>query len=283
MCGLSLKDPRAGQAWAAREPDYRTFFCLLEVPSHLVALSALQGDFGAGARVLDDMQKALEALGQPGFGFWPCEPGLFRLYRGEWEEARRLLHAGLDWARQSHDHRVAAPAAQLLGRVYAELAEYPLAEEHLQWALDLFRRATDVLGELSLLPHLCQVSLCTGQRAKAGEYLAQAQRILARPPDWAGLRADVFLAEALVEAADDRWDAAEVAFGRAAAVCQQYGLPWDEARVYYEWGKALLRGEAGFVQREQAAGLLRRALALWEPMGAAPYAERCRALVAPAG
>src|SRR5262249_55141830 len=51
----------------------------------------------------------------------------------------------------------------------------------------------------------------------------------------------------------------------------RYALPWDEAKVYYEWGCALAATDG-----ERAREMLGEALALWEPMGAAPYAERCR-------
>ena len=85
------------------------------------------------------------------------------------------------------------------------------------------------------------------------------------------------MAEGLVSSALGRWNAAEIAFQRAVEVYQEYNLPWDEARGCYEWAIALIgEGHKGSrTGRPQA--LLERALSLWQPMGASPYAEQCRA------
>jgi len=97
-----------------------------------------------------------------------------------------------------------------------------------------------------------------------------------------GLPGDVYLAEGMVRAAENRWEEAEVAFQRAVNTYQEYSLPWDEAKVYYEWACALM-GKEGQESKERARALLSQALALWEPMGALPYAERCRKKLAELG
>ncbi len=121
---------------------------------------------------------------------------------------------------------------------------------------------------------------------EARAQLAQAQMLLTECEDWGGLPGGLALAEGLVRAAEDRWGEAESAFRRAVAVSQQYELRWDEAKVYFEWANALIGREPeklDLQKRLMTQGLLGRATALWEPMGALPYAERCRQKLAELG
>ena len=69
----------------------------------------------------------------------------------------------------------------------------------------------------------------------------------------------------------------EVAFQRAVEVYQEFKLPWDEARGCYEWATAQMGEEYQGTVTGHPQALLKRALSLWEPMGASLYAEQCRA------
>ncbi len=91
------------------------------------------------------------------------------------------------------------------------------------------------------------------------------------------LSGDFLFSEGLVSAALGRLDDTEAAFKRAVEVYQKHHLPWDEARGYYEWAIALMGAEDGRTITGDPQALLRRALSLWEPMGASRYAEQCRA------
>lgn len=60
---------------------------------------------------------------------------------------------------------------------------------------------------------------------------------------------------------------------------QQHDLRWDEAKVSFEWAAALIGRDPAaldFQKRLMAQGLLGRAIAIWEPLGAMPDVERCR-------
>ena len=112
--------------------------------------------------------------------------------------------------------------------------------------------------------------------AEASEHVTQAQKIADGLTDWGGLQGDLRLAEAMVSVGLGHWNDAEVAFQRAVQVYQDYVLPWDEARVCYEWAIALMGEGYDGSRADHAQALLRRALSLWEPMGASRYAEQCR-------
>lgn len=90
---------------------------------------------------------------------------------------------------------VAASTAHRLGEVCLELGELETAEEHLLWALGLYRAGADRLNELNLLPSFCELLVRTGRLEAADEQLAEAQRSLAGPEDWGGVPAAVALAE----------------------------------------------------------------------------------------
>ena len=90
------------------------------------------------------------------------------------------------------------------------------------------------------------------------------------------LNGDLWLAEAMVAADLGRSEEMESAFREAVQVYQEFTLPWDEAKAYYEWAVALKKDGQDGSQANRAEDLLRRALSLWEPMGAIPYSEQCR-------
>jgi ATP/maltotriose-dependent transcriptional regulator MalT len=82
-----------------------------------------------------------------------------------------------------------------------------------------------------------------------------------------------------VEAARGRPDRAEAAFARAVDAARRVPLPFEQAKAELAAGGFLRR--AG--QRRRAAELLTAALATFERLGAAPYAERCRVELAGSG
>ena len=53
--------------------------------------------------------------------------------------------------------------------------------------------------------------------------------------DWFGLAAGVFLSQALVAAAEDRYDEDEAAFQRTVDTSEQHGMLYDQAQALYEW------------------------------------------------
>ena len=110
----------------------------------------------------------------------------------------------------------------------------------------------------------------------AGQHLMQAQNIATGLTGYGGLKGDLRLAEGLVLVASGNWGDVEVVFQQAIQVYQEFLLPWDEARVCYEWAVGLIGKGRDGARDAPAQALLGRELSLWESMGAARYAELCQ-------
>jgi tetratricopeptide (TPR) repeat protein len=121
-----------------------------------------------------------------------------------------------------------------------------------------------------------QLSLVRARQAcleDARRLLAEARQV---PSEW-GMMDEMYLAmtEAQLALAEGRWEEALAAYKTAADVQAQGGMRWYEARTLRDWAEALLvRGGPG--ARARALELLADALAEFEGMGAAVYAEAVR-------
>ena len=280
VLGVVLKDPRAGFGWAERGPDYGTTYSLFDIPSHLVALFALRGQFDDASRVLGELQSLLRVSGQPVFGLWPDELGVLWIRKGDWEHAESQLTDALDWSVASKNRLMEASTSQKLGEVCLALGRYSDSERHLNHSLNLFSESGSVVGELAVVPHLCELYRRTGRYTEANETLIKARKAIGKTTDWGALWGDLRLEEALVAAGLGSWQDGEEYFKAAVQLYQEYVLPWDEARAYYEWAIALNGLEQDGPHGDRARTLLAEAMALWEPMGASKYVERCRAALA---
>ena len=275
--GIQLKDPVAGLAWAARVPDFHTLGSLLELPAHLIAVYALLGDLNKGRVLWEQLRRDLDALGQPPFGHSPMGIGLLLTRHGEWEPGRELLQAGLAWATQSGVRSVTCAVLHRLGDLSLDAGDGENALKYLLTAWEEYRQAGACLLQVGLLPGLSKAQCQLGRPDTAAAYVEEVQHNLSHE-DLRGLAGDLALARGITEASLSRWPEADNAFQEALLVAQRYKLRWDEARACYEWGAALAaRGEAS---RARSRELIGTALAGWEGIGAQPYAERCRELLA---
>jgi predicted ATPase/DNA-binding CsgD family transcriptional regulator len=282
LVALYYRFPRFGLDWAARPPDFGTHHSASFIPAALVGIHALMGNFVEAERILRELRERLEADGQPTHSAVPYTIAPFFLLKGEWERAERFMTEALDWASRVGMGESFGHLSEQLGTLYLEMGAPDHAEPHLSRAVARATAGVDNAQRVNILPKLAMLYLRTGRPDEAEQSLGAAREILGRATKWGGLPAEVDLAEGLVRAAAGRWPEAEEAFARAIATDQRFSLPWDEAKVYYEWSCSLLDA-GGPKRREQARELLGRALALWEPMGAAPYAERCRQRLAEHG
>jgi len=79
-----------------------------------------------------------------------------------------------------------------------------------------------------------------------------------------GSMGDLRLAEGLVLVASGNWGDVEVVFQQAIQVYQEFLLPWDEAKVCYEWAVGLIGKGRDGARDAPAQALLGRALSLWD-------------------
>jgi tetratricopeptide (TPR) repeat protein len=187
------------------------------------------------------------------------------LRRGETEAAREYLELRLPVFHDRHNVVARGACSFALGLVHAEMGEYAEAEAQLLRSLAVLRNGDNVLFELWVLPALCEVHVKMQQLTKAAEDLQRGFGVLGPEQGRYGIAAPMLKARGVLAVARRDWADAAEAFGAAIGVNRQYGLPYDEAQAWYEWGL----GHVAQGQRAEAQAKLDRALGLFEQAGAA--------------
>ncbi len=158
---------------------------------------------------------------------------------GEWELADQSLTAQHELVT-----RMGVPALDLFG---VHLAAVKLHRDDLLAAEHLLREAS--IGavpavEARAAGQLAVLYAGTQRWPEAVAELERCHSIIDNGEDWAGVAAQVLLAEALVALGTGDRAEADAIFERALAAYRQYELPWYEAEAQRHWGRALLeRGE----------------------------------------
>lgn len=273
LSGVSLKNPRVGLRWAERQPDHHTIWSTVAVQSHLVAIRTMLGDFQGAADLFQELRARRLAIGQPVFGHFPNNPGLYLLRVGAWPEAEIVLSEGLEWATAHHHYLSALPTATLLAEVLIAQGELGRAEAHLDWAYERARAGDSRLNLLRIAVRLADVALARDQVARATQLLHEVAPVAANLRPYGGAAAEYFLASATVRAASLDWAAAQRDFQTTITINREFSLPWDEAYAHSRWSTALVTSLAP-PPDEDSAWHLQEATRLWVAMGAAQYAER---------
>jgi tetratricopeptide (TPR) repeat protein len=268
IIGISLKDPQKGLAWMRRQPDYGTRWLALQ--SHAVALHTLLGEFAEAQSCYHELKVRLAQTGQPHFGPFPNDTGLFLVRSGEWDEALHLLADGLAWTRSHQHHLASVRTAAVYGALLLELHRFEEAEEHLQWAYETSLTNDSVLNVIKTAPALAELYVAQRKFPAAKALLGRHGGLADRLAPYGAVAAEFWLVAALYHAAMGEMPKAEVRFRQALDLNERFSLPWDEAEVAYKWALTLPQASG---ERDD---LLRRAGNRWQAIGARSYAARCR-------
>jgi DNA-binding NarL/FixJ family response regulator len=178
--------------------------------------------------------------------------------RGRLEEAGQLL-AGLE------THGVAAEASALL---HLALGQAAMAAAVLDRRIEALG---DTLPAVPLLRLLVDAKLAVseleGARRAGARLSAIAERSKRLP-----IQAMAFLGNARIALACG--EAGDIAFERASSLFDELGMAFDAAITRLEWARALAGRD-----REIAVADVRLALAVFERLGARPYADQAAALL----
>ena len=78
-----------------------------------------------------------------------------------------------------------------------------------------------------------------GNPERAHSHLTRCREILGNGEDWRGLAGKVARAEAVVAAAEGKYDDAETQFEKSVQIFGCYHVPFEEAEALHYWGRAL--------------------------------------------
>jgi class 3 adenylate cyclase len=222
-------------------------------------------------------------------------------FSGRLDEAREVLPdlepmgLGEDYAMHLFDWEVAEPEARwkrerllergalgqfgALGWVLARVRDLRGDEVEAARLYEEYLKVCDGIGErFNATPARLKFAVLEAHRGNlpsAEAQLAHARAIVEGPEDWLGVVGYLALAEAAVAAArGDRASSAQ-AFERAVEIFRRFEVPFEEAEVFFVWGRSLQ--DSG--ERSEALEKLDRALAIYRRIGAdAGWLERALAV-----
>jgi DNA-binding CsgD family transcriptional regulator len=244
------------------------------------ALGLLAGlEVRAGQWVVADSyaQRSLELV--VGTGLWNneaaghCTCALVEAHLGRVESARSHAETGRRQAVALGDLAFTATASQILGFLALSLGEPEVAVGHLAPLPECERQMDEHDPAMScMLPDLAEALVLVGDLDGAREVQTELEargRELGRA--WAiatGLRC-----RGMIEAADGRPELALAALREALEWHEAVPQPFERARTLLALGTVQRRAK----QRAEARATLEAALAVFEELGAALWAERARA------
>jgi tetratricopeptide (TPR) repeat protein len=268
--GVLLKAPRRGLEWAQRQPTYGTLQDTVSVPSRLISIYTLLGDYESANVLVGELEARLRASDQPRFGQSPSHAGLLLFRTGDWDPARSFLEEGLAWAEARQYFSPAIETITVLGELLVEMGDLAEAEWQLNKGYEMAQRSQSQLNLARIVPRLCEVYLAQGKLLEAGKLLSESSHLPKQFADSSGMVAEFLLAQGLAYVKSGQKVPAESAFEEAARHNASAGLPWDEANVYAKWAATLDRGEEG-ARRDL---LTEKAWLCWQRCGATAYARR---------
>ena len=97
----------------------------------------------------------------------------------------------------------------------------------------------DLPDEIIVRTRLVAGDADTRRTHEAQPHLVRCREIIANGEDWRGLVVVVARAEAIVAAAEEKYEDAEAQFAKAFQIFQRYHVPFEEAEALHYWGRAL--------------------------------------------
>ena len=160
--------------------------------------------------------------------------------QGNWEQADACLIEAADQTRQSSRFRRAWVYSSRAAKVRRILGQHSTAEAILRESLAISIEAPHIPFELHTRQELALLCAEMQRPEQARSHLERCREILAAGEDWRGLGGHIARAEAVVAAADRRFEAAYPHFASAVEIYRRYQMPFEEAETLHYWGRALI-------------------------------------------
>ena len=193
---------------------------------HLLDTHVMSGDLAQARRVWEgsDLSSSARAFD------W-----LFAT--GEFEQAEIVITSELERSQRAGSRAEEGAYATLLARIRWALGDLAEAERLGRIALEKAKR--DVPGELHTRSLLAGLYAEMGCPERAHPHLTRCREIIGNGEDWRGLAGKVALAEAVVAAAEGKYEEAEAQFERSIQIFRRYHVPFEEAEALHYRGRAL--------------------------------------------
>jgi tetratricopeptide (TPR) repeat protein len=160
-------------------------------------------------------------------------------YAGDWSQAQSTLLRDLEQqGRRPGRPKQESFAMLWLGRLHHARSEYLGAENRLRQALAIVHRQHLYL-EVDIRSELAALYVDSARSNDAQSQLTRCREILGNGEEWCGLAGKVARAEAVVAAAERKYEDAETRFEKSVQIFRRYHVPFEEAEALYYWGRAL--------------------------------------------
>ncbi len=163
---------------------------------------------------------------------------------GEYEEAEIRIAKALERSQRAGSLDEEWELAGFFAKSRQILGDLAGAERFGRIAVEKAKR--EVPGELRTGSFLAGIYAEIGYPERAHPHLTRCREILGNGEDWRGLAGKVARAEAVVSAAEGKYQDAETQFEKAVEIFRRYHVPFEEAEALHYWGRALnASGEHG--------------------------------------
>jgi tetratricopeptide (TPR) repeat protein len=182
--------------------------------------------------------------------------GKKRVYSGEWELARSIAARSLKYCRRVGSRDATARSMIYAARIFRLEGQLEEGVAQLREIVSLCGDDLNSLCEMEALPELALILVETASLREAESRLIRCREIMAAGEDWRGLAGAVARAEAVVAAAEGKYDDAAAQFEKAVGIFRRYHVPFEEAEALHYWGRALnASGECGRANEKLEAAI----------------------------
>jgi tetratricopeptide (TPR) repeat protein len=236
---LTLLDPTDVPFWVLRELS-KPRLAQVTTPrlillGYLLAAHVTLGDLAQARSVWEESN--FSSSGSAGDRLFATGEGDWLFATGEFEQAEILVTRELELGRRAGSRDEEWAHATYLARIRRVLGDLAGAERLGRIAVEAAK--WDVPGELHTGSLLAEIFVETGCPERAHAHLARCREILGNGEDWRGLAGKVARAEAVVAAAEGKYEDAEKQFEKAVDIFRRYHVPFEEAEALHYWGRAL--------------------------------------------
>jgi tetratricopeptide (TPR) repeat protein len=263
---LNLRDYGQALKWSRRETSrprnkrsgyYEAQVGLVDEIISLAAMAELN-DLG---QLTSEISGLAKSAGKSWLMFWA----------GDFEGVRARWTAFVDNIRSQQRRENVCQEAPFLAYLLRLAGYYDTAENLQKEALFYSVSGGYVPMEMLARQSLSQIYAETGRTEEARANLARCREIMSAGEDWRGIVGLVSVSEAIIAAAEQRFDEAYSHYADALRLIHRYGIRWIEGPTLCDWGRTL--SAAG--QRDQALEKFDAAIELYRRIGAGqPWIER---------